>query len=837
MQCPSIKPINRSTNARAWRLAFFSALSGVLIFSGTTQAEAQANPHDEFDTSFLQGNTGQVNLEMLLSGNHVLPGNYRVDIFLNKTLVGRRDIDFRANPQSAAVEPCLPYDLIEQMGIDMSTFGPEPLTCYDLPALIPHASVSYDSTHLSLAVSVPQAALIPGLRGYVDASLWDQGIAAAFSNYQFSGRRTETGALTSTTTNLNLRNGLNLGAWRLRNDANLSSATGQPSRFVSNQTYVQRDMTSLKSQLSAGDIYSDSMLFDSVRYRGVKLGSDEGMYADSQRGYAPVIRGIAETNATVEIRQNGFVLYSRNVAPGPFELADIYPSGSNGDLEVTVIETDGRRRTSVQAFSSLPIMVRKGHLNYSLSAGRYASNDNSQASPSFVSSTFVYGLDDNLTGAFGTQLADGFQATSVGAGKNTSIGAVSLDLTHSRSEAFGQNRQGSSVRMLYAKTFTGTATNFTLAAYRYSTEGYRSFNEHVQDMNAETMSRSVTSRTRADLSINQSLGHERQYGSLYFNVSDQRYWNGGGTRSLSASYGNNWRDLSYTLGVSRTQSNAHQTSLSDDTQLTLSMSFPLGSKPRSPRAVVNTLRQGNGQYSTQAGINGYLSDDGDTYYSVQAGVDANSQSGSLSLNSRTPLVEVGAGVSQGAGYRAQSLSASGSVVAHAGGLNFGPQLGETFALVQVPGIEGVNINSYAGAKTAGNGYAVVPNAQPYRTNWISLDTRDLGGNIEIENATQQVVPRRGAVVLATFAGSSGRRVQFELFDAQGQPIPFGAAVENAQGTQLAISDPTGKALALVEQDAGELTLKWDRQQCQAPYQLPERDPAVNYQRARLECRS
>ncbi|MDC6652532.1 fimbria/pilus outer membrane usher protein, partial [Leclercia adecarboxylata] len=150
---------------------------------------------------------------------------------------------------------------------------------------------------------------------------------------------------------------------------------------------------------------------------------------------------------------------------------------------------------------------------------------------------------------------------------------------------------------------------------------------------------------------------------------------------------------------------------------------------------------------------------------------------------------------------------AGSVVAHAGGINLGQTVGETFALAQVEGVSGVKIGSFSGAKTAGNGYAVVPNAQPYRVNWISLDTRDLGGDIEIDNATQQVVPRSGAVVLARYASKSGRRVQFELFDAQHQSIPFGASLEDRAGKQVAIADPSGKALALVEQDTGTLIIK------------------------------
>ena len=164
--------------------------------------------------------------------------------------------------------------------------------------------------------------------------------------------------------------------------------SSRPGRFFkSNRSYVQRDVTTLKGQFSAGEILSDTELFNSVRYRGVKLASDEGMRADSERGYAPIIRGVADSNAVVEIRQDNYILYTTTVPPGPFEISDIYPTGSNGDLEVVIIEADGRRRISKQAFSALPTMVRQGQLKYSVSAGQYASNAEGVASPSFFSST------------------------------------------------------------------------------------------------------------------------------------------------------------------------------------------------------------------------------------------------------------------------------------------------------------------------------------------------------------------------------------------------------------------------------------------------------------------
>lgn len=842
--CAGQRACAPSATARLWKLSALSlaVLGAMPVLAAQDTGDAQQL--EAFNTTFLQGAPSSVDLQLLLSANSVLPGNYRVDLYSNEVLVGRRDIDFNRNPATGRVEPCLTLELLQQLGIDLNKlqaqgkFDPDtPQSCYDLPSLIDQASLRYDAARLQLAASVPQVAMQRGIRGYVDPALWDDGVPAAFINYQYNSSRSAGDADTRIANNLGLRNGINLGAWRLRNESNFTSSTGRPSTFKSNRSYLQHDVTAIKGQFSAGDIFSDTDLFDSVRYRGVKLASDEGMRADSERGYAPIIRGVAQTNATVEIRQNNYILYTASVPPGPFEISDIYPSGSNGDLQITIVEADGRRRVTTQAFSSLPIMVREGQVKYSVSAGQFNSNTDGMATPNILSSTLAYGISSSLTGIIGVQASDNYKALSLGAGKNTSLGAVSFDVTHSSSRALGQTTQGNSVRALYAKTFTGTDTNFTLAAYRYSTEGFRTLTDHVQDLSSDLERRPGNSKTRTDLTINQSMGRNRELGSLYVNASDQRYWNRGGSQSFSAGYSNNWGEASYNLGVTRTKDLGDgYGGSSSDTQFNLSVSFPLGSRARAPRAFITTSTQKGGD-STQVGVNGYLSETSDTFYSIQGG---NSSSGgnsaSANLNTRTSVADITLGYSQGRGYDSQNLNVSGSVVAHQGGINLGQTVGETFALAQVPGVKGAKISSYSGVETGRNGYAVIPNAQPYRVNWISLDTRELGGDIEIDNATQQLVPRRGAVVVARYTGKSGRRVQFELFDEQGAMIPFGASLEDASGKQLAISDPNGKALVLLEEEHGSLTIKWGERQCNAPYSLPERDKALNYERQRLVCR-
>ena len=94
------------------------------------------------------------------------------------------------------------------------------------------------------------------------------------------------------------------------------------------------------------------------------LGSDELMVPYSQREVAPVVRGIAR----VEVRQGGYVIYSTTVAPGPFALTDL-SAGSNGDLLVTVVETDGAPQVFTVPWTAPAIALREGYLKYNLMAG------------------------------------------------------------------------------------------------------------------------------------------------------------------------------------------------------------------------------------------------------------------------------------------------------------------------------------------------------------------------------------------------------------------------------------------------------------------------------------
>ena len=821
------------------------AFSTSAVASSDQSSDPGKGPTVKFNTAFIQGTDEPADLKEFLRGNSVLPGVYRVDVYVNRVLSGRNDVRFTQNPASGLIEPCLTLEMLQAFGLDMARLHNDaslavdlqPGACFDLAAQVEFARVDYQPNSLRLSVSVPQTAMARSARGYVSPELWTEGETAAFINYSFNGARRHNQQARTDQYYLGLRNGLNLGAWRLRNESSLTYGGNQPYRFSSNRTFAQRDLTRLKGQLTLGEIYSNSLIFDSVRFSGAEIASDDGMLPDSERVYAPTIRGIAETNATVEVRQNGFLLYSSNVSPGPFEITDIYPSGSNGDLSVTVVEADGRTRTFTQAFTSLPIMVPHGALRYSLAAGRYDSNADQQASPTFTSGTLVYGLSERLTGFGGLQWAEDYQAANVGAGVNTGLGAFSADLTQSISQArASKTSQGQSVRLRYANTLDVTNTTFAVAGYRYSTEQYRTLQEHVEELDGR-IARTVTGRAkdRVELNVTQSL--PGQSGSLSLTASDQRYWNlPGKTRQLYLSYNGAWKTVSYSLSIEQNQQLDGDGQANTDHRLSLSLTVPLGSSSSASRASFNLVRDSQGDYNAQAGLSGQVLDNRNAFYSLQTGHDSNSGTfGSGKLNTTTPYGRFEAGYSQGRDYDAFSLGASGSLVAHRGGVNFGQPLGETFALVEVPNVSGAKLTNYSNVETSANGYAVLPYAQPYRTNWVSLDTRQLGADVEVDNAIVQVVPRRGAVSVVHFAASIGRRVQFELVRADGSKVPLGASVEDEHGKSLAVVDPTSRALVLTGQDQGVLRVKWSDQSCRVPYSLPPKDPLRAYERLKVTC--
>lgn len=127
------------------------------------------------------------------------------------------------------------------------------------------------------------------------------------------------------------------------------------------------------------------------------MSSDESMVPYNLREFAPVVRGIARTQARIEVRQNGYLIQSQTVAPGAFALTDLPVTGSGSDLQVTVLESDGTAQVFTVPFTTPAIALREGYLKYNVTAGQYRSSDDAVEHTSLGQVTAMYGLPWGLT--------------------------------------------------------------------------------------------------------------------------------------------------------------------------------------------------------------------------------------------------------------------------------------------------------------------------------------------------------------------------------------------------------------------------------------------------------
>lgn len=784
-----------------------------------------------FDSASIRLLDGQSlsDLEQVSQGG-LLPGKYLVDVYVNSEMFEKREVEFLRGNDTKVLRPRLTVADIRAMGVKPDVLkkmyqsdGDEVL---DFGKLIPGATVHFNIYALRLDIKIPHEAIVAHSRDEISQDSWDQGVTALFINYGASGahNKSEQG-LSSNDTFVRLNSGINVGAWRLRNGASYSTGYSG-SRLESIDTYLHTDIPSVKGQLTLGDTSSVDRVFDSVQFRGMQLYSDEQMKPDSARGFAPVVRGIAKSDAQVTIRQNGYIVYQTQVAPGAFAITDLYPSMSSGNLDVTVRESDGTEQTFVQPLSSIPIMQRQGSLKYTATLGEYRSFNDSAATPVFLQSSLIYGVDNSLTLYAGTQLASNYRAALMGAGQGMGmLGALSLDVTHASTRLQDDSRHdGQSFRAQYAKQLFQSGTNFTLAGYRYSTQGFHDFREanEISQDNSMPQQR-YNKRSRMSLQVSQSLG---DLGSLFVNGTSQKYWRREGTEhSLMMGYTGYYSGVSYGINYSLTQSSNAQ----DNNQVSFNLQVPFSQWSSSARARYQFNTSNKGQTSHEAGISGTALTGSNLNYSASQryGNRGEGVGARASLDYKGTHSVISGAYSYGKDLQTISYGISGALVAHPYGVTLAREIGDASVLVRAPGASGVELYNQEGLRTDWRGYAVVPHVSAYRKNRISLDTGSLPAGVDVDGKSQVVVPTRGAFVVADFETRQGARALITL-RFRGKSVPFGAAstLQHDSKAKSGMVGEGGQVYLSGLPSSGRLKVQWGKaqdEQCVADFRLPQGD--------------
>lgn len=817
-----------------------------------------------FDNGFLMGSqSAGLDLSRYAEGNPAQAGTFQVKVWVNDEPMGQMDITF-IDIDGKSAQPCLttknmaqfyirlPGNALDEDFILKKQSDAEE-NCLDLAAMIPEARIHFDSGDRQLKITVPQAWQLKKYRNYVDPSLWENGINAAMLSYNANAWRSEYDQQNSTSYYASLVMGANLGAWRLRSNGSWSATDSDAGKFEFQNRYLQRDFPSLRSQLVLGETWTTGETFDSINIKGARFYSDSRMLPPTLSNYAPVVRGVAYSNAKVTISQGGYTIYETTVPPGPFALDDFSPSGYGNDIYVTIEEADGSKKSFSIPYNSVAQMMRPGVARWDLAAGR-VSNDDLHEEPNVVQGTVYYGLNNYFTGYTGIQATDNhYLAGMLGLGINTPVGAFSVDVTHSRTDIPNDSTySGQSYRLSWSTMVPETSTSISLAAYRYSTRDYLGLNDavrlidnanHPDTDDEQNISNYQRLRNRFNINISQPLGSDdNAWGSLYANASWSDYWGEDGTsHDYSLGYNNTWNEVSYSVNMMRSYGMWGESN--DSISLSVSIPFSIFSHNQ------ETVRSGFRSVEVTAGsdLNGthqmMLSSSGNTengewsyglntsYNVAKEGEDISTTGGFLSWESPIGTL-AGSATASSNHSRQYSLSTDGGFVLHSGGLTFSNNSfndADTLAVIKAPGAKGARISS--GSNQIDRwGYGVASSLSPYRENSVSINTFSMENDIELKNTSGMVIPRQGSVMLLNFETDEGRSAVINIARSDNQPLPFSAEVYDEKQTHIGNVGQGGQAFVRGIKEAGTLTIRWGdaaNERCVANYQVPADPLKVN----------
>ena len=805
------------------------------------------------------------NIDLTIYEKQMQPtGEYPTNIFINDQF--RKTVNLKyiratenhaISGDNAALYPCIDAKLLEELGVNTEGFDSEIGKCLVISEVNEFSTLKFNFIEQRLYISIPQQML---KKNFSNSANFDTGMTAGFINYNLN---TNIDSDHSEQYFANLASGINIGAWRLRNHSTYSRRKSKNSsleNWDNVSTYLERPLLDLRSNLTIGETNTSNSLFDSTPFRGVKISSAKEMLPNKLQGFAPELKGVARTQAKITVRQNGHISYQTTVPPGPYLISDMNPTGSSGDLEVTIEEADGTTEVKRIPFSVLPILQRAGNYDYELSFGKFKSNSDFQESFNFAEGSFVYGASNTFTMYTGTQLADRYQSLVLGFGANLgSFGAFSADITQAFSELYDGNRyNGQSLRFLFSKNLNKFGTTVKLLGYRYSTKDFYTLNDTAYtfsrgyetdsefDFSGNIVQRPYSyynlennKKGRFQFNISQNL---EKYGSLYFTLDSQSYWNTTEkTKNINLGYSFYYNSVNFNLSYNEFETLGFN---NKERNISLGVNIPLGKvvkRPELKTAYVNTNYNNSNSFgdTLNASFSGTTLENNNLGYSVSTNTNFDNNTTSLSgnVNYLNNYGRFNAGYFTSDTNNNFSASMEGGVLFHENGVTFGQSLGETSILIKAKDAPNIGITNRAGIKTDYRGYAILPHAEAYRENTINLNINSLSDKVEITNNINVVTPTRGAIVSSDFKTTIGHKALITL-NKDDEYIPFGSAVFNEKNNSSGIVGDSGVVYMTGLQSTGTLKVNIGNDSsnsCFAQYDIPNDKLKQSIIELNLDC--
>jgi outer membrane usher protein PapC len=796
----------------------------------------------QFNTDILDvKDRANIDLSQFSQRGYIMPGTYSLQVLLNRQSLSEQDVTFKPLPDDPnSSVACLTPAMVALLGLKPGVA--DKLTWLDKGACLDVRSLDGLGVHgdlgtSTLNISIPQAYLEYSSPDWDPPSRWDEGIPGLLLDYNVNAQsnRQQTSGTQGYNVSGNGTTGANLGAWRLRADwqGRLDHQTGSGDATARNwdwsRYYAYRAISRLKAKVTVGEDFLNSDIFDSFRYTGVSLVTDDNMLPPNLRGYAPEVSGVARTNARVTISQQGRVLYETQVAAGPFRIQDL-SSAVSGMLDVRVEEQDGTVQTFRVDTASIPYLTRPGQVRYKLASGRPTSIGHQTDGQFFTTGEASWGISNGWS-LYGGGIAGGdYNALSLGVGRDLLVlGAISFDVTQSRAQLPGEDvRTGGSYRVNYSKRFEDYDSQVTFAGYRFSERDFMTMGEYL---NARRGNSEVGSNKEM-----YTVSFNQQFTSIglgaYLNYYHQTYWdkpaNDRYNLQLAKAFDvGSFKNVSVSMTAYRNQYNN-----TNDDGVYLSLSMPwgnTGSLSYSSAFAKGDNRQSVGYYDR-------VNDRGS--YQVAAGTSNGGGDVSGFYTHQGDMAQVNANASYREGrYSSVGLAVQGgaTVTAKGGALHRTSVMGGTRLLLDTDGVSDVPVRGYGTAVNSNAfGKAVVTDVNSYYRNTASVDLESLGDNAEATRSVVQATLTEGAIGYRKFDVISGAKAMAVLRLADGSTPPFGASVLNMKKQVTGLVSDEGNVYLSGIRPGETMTVSWNgAEQCQV--RLPDPLPGGALANLLLPC--
>lgn len=793
-----------------------------LLLASTAHADTKG-----FDTKTLEAlGYGTEVADFFNKEARFLPGKNNITLVLNAAHVYTVEATFDQEGQL-----CMDAPLLDTLKLRQ---GPHGVKCVPVTTLWPSASVKLHPGQFRVELMLPEEAFDPDKKNdhietgghavLLNYNVYAQKISSKNNDFNFVQGRLEPG--------FNIKN------WIVRARTNFSRGL-DTNQFNTEEVYAARTFESIKSLAKIGQFSTQSEAFSGLPLRGVELYSDSAQMHSAE--LIVPIEGIANTNATIEVRQRGRLIYRTIVPSGPFSLRHVSNFINGLPAEVSVLEEDGQKHQFSVA-SAMDANTYQEATSYQIAIGRYHNSILVENDEDDFSTTPLLGMAEiafspsarqrymtaaMLSSDYQNVVFKGSYTGKNGHWLSTGLSMANAKQTQSKASTLRAQsgpRKGAQLDVQGQVSILPNLNASLSALYR--SKDYFSpdeaFGGYIWQASADD-----DAKLRYATSGALTWSHPR-FGAFSYVATQNRYHERRGsdlTHMLSSNH--HWGMASFNFSV--------QKSSFGTKSAYASLSFPLGRGSISNRAqyIGETLTLGT-SYQGRLGNN--------HGYTIGATKSGEQQRYNAAVNMNTALAQITASTSASNNdSRSMSVTASGAIAYANNTLATSSQpIGDTFAIIKVPKQRNLKIQASGASGSLTNlfGTAILPRVQPYNQTLAQIDTSTLPLNIRLSSTTTELLLARGTVASKNFNVTETRQLLLSIRTPDGHAVSTGASVLNMNGQFLSTVVGDGNVM-LTNDDIGKpIRIKAANiSECMVEYQAPSHfDPNTIYEETSAVCR-